>query len=180
MAAHAQVTSVEAIDAFRANLVTYLETARPTLDEISGDVLRTRIWLEQDRLRHWERELARRHRLLHEAEDALRSARMSQFREATDAEAMAVRKAKAAYEAAQDRLRQVKRWCRDFDSRITPLAHQLESLRTVLSLDMPRAVAALTRTLDILTDYAGTVPEPANPPPDTQPLAPVPDPGGAP
>ena len=64
MAAHARVGSIEAIDAFRASLITYLETARPTLDEISAEVMRTRIWLEQDRFRFWERELERRRRLL--------------------------------------------------------------------------------------------------------------------
>ncbi|MBL9176109.1 MAG: hypothetical protein JNL10_21380 [Verrucomicrobiales bacterium] len=178
MASPARVQSIEAIDAFRASLVTYLETARPTLDDIGAEVMRTRIWLEQDRLRYWERELERRRRLLDEAEDALRSARMSQFREATDAEAMAVRKARAAFEAADVRLRQVRRWCRDFDSRISPLAHQLESLRTMLTTDLPRAVASLTRRLDILTDYAGTALSPSDPPPEAPPREP--DAGGAP
>lgn len=181
----AHITSIGAIESFRAGLVTYLETARPTLDEISGDVMRTRLWLEQDRLSHWKRELQRRHQVLHEAEDALRSARMSQFREATDAEVSAVRKAKAAFEAAQDRLRQVQRWCRDFDSRITPLAHQLEALRTVMAMDMPRAVSSLTRTLEILADYAGASPSAGMPPPDSPsplagPEAATPDSGGAP
>jgi DNA repair exonuclease SbcCD ATPase subunit len=181
----AHITSIGAIEAFRAGLVTYLETARPTLDEISGDVMRTRLWLEQDRLAHWKRELQRRHQALHEAEDALRSARMSQFREATDAEVAAVRKAKAALEAAQDRLRQVQRWCRDFDSRITPLAHQLESLRTVLAMDMPQAVCSLTRTLEILADYAGTnlsagLLPPDAPSPSAGPDRSSPDSGGVP
>ncbi len=182
MSERAQITSIEAIDSFRASLITYMETARPTLDGITSEVMRIRQWLEQDRLRHWERELKHRHRLLHEAEDALRSARMSQLREVTDAEVSAVRKAKAAYEATEERLRRVKRWCRDFDSRIAPLAHQLDSLQTLFAMDLPRAIASLTQTLDLLHDYAGPAPAENRPAPESilaESPAPSEEPGGA-
>lgn len=163
MSPRARVTSIEAISSFRAGLVTYLETARPLLEEIAAEVVRVRAWLEQDRLRHWERELRRRDRLLREAEDALRTARMSSLREATQAEAEAVRKARAAFEQARERLQGVKRWCREFDARVAPVAHQLGSLQTLLANDMPRAVASLTRTLDLLADYAEIAPSPGQP-----------------
>ncbi|MBN8246983.1 MAG: hypothetical protein J0L84_06010 [Verrucomicrobia bacterium] len=173
MSQRAQITSIEAISSFRAGLVTYLETARPILEEVVAEVVRVRAWLEQDRLRFWERELRRRDRLLREAEDVLRTARMSSLRETTQAEADAVRKARAAFEQARDRLQQVKRWCRNFDSRVSPVAHQLGSLQTLLATDMPRAVASLTRTLDLLAEYAEIVPSPGLPPP--VPTAPASD-----
>jgi len=177
MSHRAQITSIEAISSFRAGLITYLETARPILEEIAAEVVRVRAWLEQDRLRHWERELRRRDRLLREAEDALRSARMSSLREVTQAEADAVRKAKAAFEEARERLQQVKRWCRDFDTRIAPVAHQLDSLQTLLATDMPRAVASLTRTLEVLADYADIVPSPGLAPVAPTPAEPPSEPG---
>lgn len=182
MSDRAQITSTEAIDSFRASLVTYLESARPTLDEISSEVMRVRLWLEEDRLRFWERETHRRHRLLREAEDALRSAKMSQLREVTDAEVMAVRKAKAAFEEASERLRRVNRWRREFDSRIAPLAHQLDSLRNIFTLEMPRAVASLTNTLELLADYTGHSPTAEKAPPATEEKRPADaprSPGGA-
>ncbi|HAB16677.1 MAG TPA: hypothetical protein PLX89_15560 [Verrucomicrobiota bacterium] len=171
MSERAQVSSIEAIESFRASLLTYLDAARPTLDEISGEVMRVRSWLDEDRLRFWEREVQRRNRLLREAQDALLSARMSHLREATDAEIVAVRKAKAALEEATERLRRVTKWCRDFDSRIAPLARQLDSLRNIFALEMPRAAASLTRTLDLLAEYAGQPPPSTNPIPDSSPSA---------
>src|ERR1051326_5682638 len=48
MPERAQVTSVEAIEAFRASLILFLSKARPTLEEVSGDVLRTKLWLQHD------------------------------------------------------------------------------------------------------------------------------------
>jgi hypothetical protein len=46
MPQQAKITSVEALDAFRAALIIYLSKARPTLEEVSADVQRTRGWLE--------------------------------------------------------------------------------------------------------------------------------------
>src|SRR2546430_12951766 len=51
----AKVTSIEALDDFKANLIVYLEKAGRLLDEISEDVVRTRIWLETDRQLHWKK-----------------------------------------------------------------------------------------------------------------------------
>lgn len=176
MSHRAQITSIEAISSFRAGLITYLETARPVLEEITAEVVRVRAWLEQDRLRHWDRELRRRERLLGEAEDALRTARMSSLREVTQTEADAVRKARTAFEEARERLQQVKRWCRDFDSRIAPVAHQLDSLQSLFATGMPRAVASLTRTLEVLADYAEVAPSPGVPPAAPAPTGPDPEP----
>ena len=58
----AHVTSVEALESFRANLIVYLSKARPTLDEVSSDVQRIQGWLENEQRTHWENELRRRGR----------------------------------------------------------------------------------------------------------------------
>ena len=54
MAEQAQITSVEAIEAFRAQLVVYLAQMRPVLDEVTSEVVRTQSWLEDDRRRFWQ------------------------------------------------------------------------------------------------------------------------------
>jgi len=51
MSGQAQVTSVEAIESFRAELVVYLAHMKPVLDEVTSEVLHTRSWLEDDRRR---------------------------------------------------------------------------------------------------------------------------------
>jgi predicted RNase H-like nuclease (RuvC/YqgF family) len=155
MADRAQVTSIEALESFRSSLLVYLSKARPVLDEVSADVQRTRNWLEVERRGFWEQQLKRRTEKLREAEQALFGARMSNFREATDAEAAAVRRAKQAVEEAENKLRRVKLWCRDFDSRVEPLAKQLDQLRNLYTIEMPKAAAHLALIMKALSDYAG-------------------------
>ena len=58
MAEHAQVTSVEAIESFRASLLVFLSKVRPTLEEVSDEVLRLQFWLQNDQRRHWEKRVA--------------------------------------------------------------------------------------------------------------------------
>ena len=48
MPERAHVTSLEALESFRASLILYVSKARPTLEEVSADVVRTRLWLEND------------------------------------------------------------------------------------------------------------------------------------
>ena len=57
----ANVTSLEAIEDFRAQLLIYISKARPALEEVSSDVLRLRLWLENDQRMALE-SLARRRR----------------------------------------------------------------------------------------------------------------------
>ena len=68
MPERAHVTSVDALEAFRANLIVYLSKARPTLEEVSADVQRTRGWLEGEQRTYWESELRRRSQALQEAQ----------------------------------------------------------------------------------------------------------------
>lgn len=151
----AHVSSVEAIEAFRINLLLYLSKARPTLDEVSADVMRTRIWLEDEQRMHWENQVRRCRRELQEAQQALFSARLSSFRDESSAEQMAVHRTKRACDAAEEKLKIVKKWDRDFDGRVDPLVKQMEKLHTVLANDMVQALAYLAQVVKTLGDYAG-------------------------
>ncbi len=153
MSSQARVTSVDALAAFMAQLVNYRDNARSTVEEISGDVLRLRQWLQMDQRIHWEGQIRRRTRLLEEAQQRLYSAELASLREPTVEERMAVRKAKAALEEAQESLLRVKRWQRDFDSRIEPEVRKLNSLHTFLSKDASEAIASLDAMIKALEDY---------------------------
>ena len=54
MAAAAQITSVESLEAFRASLIVYLSQVRPLLDEVGNEVSRTRLWLQNDQRQFWD------------------------------------------------------------------------------------------------------------------------------
>ena len=158
MPERAHVTSVEALEAFRANLIIYLTKARPTLEEVSADVQRMRGWLEGEQRTHWDNELRRRHRALEEAQAALFSSKLSRIREASAAEQMAVQRTKRAVDEAEAKLRTVKQWNRVFDNRVDPLVKQMEKLQTVLAHDMVQAVAFLTQAIQTLDAYAEVAP----------------------
>jgi len=160
MPEHAHVTSVAAIEEFRANLVVYVSKARPTLEEVHADVLRLRVWLEQDQRRILEGLLNRRGKELEQAQSSLSTARMSIFRGDCSSEQMAVRQARRAVEDAEGKLKRLKLWSREFDNRVEPLAKQLEKLHTVLTHDMGNAIAYLSQTIQTLLNYAN-VPAPA-------------------
>jgi hypothetical protein len=169
----ANVTSVDALKSFRANLIVYQAKARPTLEEVNSEVGRVRVWLETDQRARWEAEVRRRKKRLEEAQQAVFSANMSTLREVTVAEQLAVQKAKHALEEAEGKLKIIKQWNREFGSRVEPLVKQLEKLHTVLSNDIPKAVAYLTQAANTLEEYAGITPSAApdqsSPPGNQQP-----------
>ena len=159
----AHVTSTDAIESFRANLVVYLAKTRPLLEDACDEVIRTRQWLQQDRRMHWENQVRRRTRELDNANQALYSARLANLREVTTAEQTAVLRAKRALTEAEEKLRLVKRWTLEFDQRVGPLVKQLEQLRTMLSNDMPKAALHLAQVLKTLEAYANVAPSAISP-----------------
>jgi hypothetical protein len=154
MSQRAHVTSVEAIEAFRAQLILYLTRARATTEEVSDEIQRTRAWLEQDRRAHWERECRRCERVLDEAQQELLNARISRLSNQTAAQMLAVERAKRALREAEDKRAASKRWAREFGNRAEPLGKQVEQLLTFLATDMVKAVAHLGSVIKALDAYA--------------------------
>src|SRR4051794_35271686 len=96
MADQARVSSIEALESLRATLIVFHERARRCVDEVSDEIRRTRMWVQQDQRHHWERELRKRNRALDAAEQELLTAKLSNLRDNIKAQVDAVRKAKAA------------------------------------------------------------------------------------
>jgi hypothetical protein len=85
-----------------------------------------------------------------------------------------VRKAKAAVEEAEEKLRNVKKWNQNFDSVADPLMKKLDSFREYLDHEMPDAITFLYRAREILDAYAerttpGDKPAPATTQAETAP-----------
>lgn len=154
MAEKAKITSVEALEAFRANLVVYMAKARPALEEVSSDVMRMRLWLEDDRTNYWQAQVKKRQRVLEQAQQALFSARMSNLNEGTSSAQFDLHRAKRALDEAAERLKKVKAWDKKFEGLANPWLRQMEKLHSVLSHDMPVAIAHLSETIRLLSDYA--------------------------
>ena len=154
MSQQARVTSVEALDAFRANMVIFVTKARQAVDSVRDRVRRTRQWLQHDQRMHWEGEIRRRQRSLDQAVQELYSARLTKMTATITIREAVVRKAKAAVEEAHTKLRAVKKWNQNFDSLSDPLVKKLDGFRDYLDQEMPDAITFLYRASEILAAYA--------------------------
>jgi hypothetical protein len=156
MPQQAHISSVDALEGFRSQLIVYVSRARPTLEEVTAEVVRTRIWLQNEQRSKWESEARRRAKILEQAQAALFSARISNLSKETSAEQLAFHRAKRSMEEAEAKLRLLKQWNRDFDHRVEPLVKQTEKLHTVLANDMVKAIAYLGEAIKTLAAYSET------------------------
>lgn len=151
----AKVSSIEALDLFRSSLVVYLDKAGTNLDEISQEVRRTRHQLENEKLLFWKMELRKRTTALDLARSEYFSARLVNTGTGATGKQAAVRRATEAKREAEDKLRRIKKWCRDYDSEVEPLAKKVDNLRQTLLYELPNALAFLEQAAKTLSDYAG-------------------------
>ena len=154
MADQAQVTSVDAIEAFRVSLLVYLSKVKPAVEQVTAEMMRTRVWVQNTQRQFWQNQLRLRQRKLEEAKEALFNARISQFNQSTVLENMAVQRAQKAVEEAEGKLAMLKKWSRDIESRADPLTKQIEQFHGYLITDLPEAVTLLSQIVKTLDAYA--------------------------
>jgi hypothetical protein len=171
MASQAKITSIETLENFRAQLILFASKTHCALDEVHDEVRRTRNWVQTDRRTHWEGEVRRRKRILDQAEQELFSARMSVLKNNNTLQQAAVRKARAALEEGEAKLRNVKKWNKCFDNAADPLVKSMEGFRHYLDQSTPKAISYLLQAQKTLESYAQT------PLPDASPSSP--EPGGS-
>lgn len=156
MAEQVKVTSIDILEQFRSSLIVFLTKARRSVDEVTGEVRRTRQWIDGEQRLHWERQLKKRQKMLEQAEAELMTARFSEFIDSPTVQQMQVRKARRAVEEAAEKLQKVKKWSRDFDTYADPLVKKLDSLRFYLDQELPKGVAYLSQQQRTLESYAET------------------------
>lgn len=154
MSERAKVTSLEAIEAFRSRLIIYREKAGRVLDEVAEEVLRTRMWLQGDRITFWESQIRRKQKELEMRQQELFSAQISGMRDASFVQQQAVQRARHALRDAEGKLRLVKLWNRQYDQRVEPVGKQVEKFRHNISHDLSNAVAYLDQVIKTLAEYS--------------------------
>ena len=160
----AKVSSLEAIEAFRAKLIVYRDKAGRVLDQVGDEVIRTRLWLDNDCQTRWQKEIRARGRELEMRQQEYFSAQLSGLLEASVVQQAAVQKAKRAIREAEDKLQIVKRWRHQYDHLVEPAAKQVEKLRHHLGHELGRAIAQLVEINKTLSAYAELSPTTAAPP----------------
>ncbi|RME91337.1 MAG: hypothetical protein D6766_12030 [Verrucomicrobia bacterium] len=154
MPGSAKVQSLEAIEQFRASLIVYREKARAALDEADEEVRRLRQRLAGELPGRWERERRLRQRLLEQREQELFTARLSAFEADASARRQAVARARRAVEEAEEKLRAIRGWNRQFDSRVEPLHRRATRLRQWLGEGLEQGIQLLGRIIQTLSAYA--------------------------
>lgn len=153
MTDRAKITSAEALESFRASLLVYLSKARPTLEEMGNEARQTAAWLENDRRPFWMNEARKRRRALDEAKQSLFSAQLCSQGEPTAARQMAVTRAHRALEDAEDKLRLIHKWTREFENLTAPQVKQLDQVHMMLTTDMKQAATYLARVIAAVDEY---------------------------
>ena len=154
MAGQAQITSVEAIAAFRADLIVFLTQMQPVLDEVGGEVTRMKFWLQNDQRETWEKLARQRRRRLEEAQAELFNARLSKLQDSSMLQQMATQRAQQAVQESEQKLVFLKKWDRDLENRTEPFVKQVGQLQSFLANDMGRAVIYLAQIIQTLEAYA--------------------------
>lgn len=154
MSDQAKISSIDALEAFRADLVQYIAKARVALEDMTGDVRRTQTWIESDRTQHWSGQIKQWTKALHQAEQELYSANLTNPQASNAFQKMAVVKAKRKLEEAEAKMRLVKKWRQNFENRATPLLRQLDPMFFLVGQQLPKGVFSLGESIKALQTYA--------------------------
>jgi hypothetical protein len=153
MGKQVKVTSIDTLEAFRARLILFLGKAGGAVNEVGDEVKRTRIWLQQDQRLAWEGKVKRLRKQLEQAEAELFTSRLSAMTEHSAARQMAVTRLRRLVREAEEKLKLVKKWNRNFDSAVDPLAKKLEGIQFMLTSELPKAVTYLANAQKLLDAY---------------------------
>ncbi|MCA9122987.1 MAG: hypothetical protein H6822_02955 [Planctomycetaceae bacterium] len=154
----ANVTSIEAIHAFRAALVKFEESALDSIVALELEIRRAVDWIEVDRRRYWPAQVKKASDELAQARNALERCQLKYGSE----EAPPCYEQKKEYERAKQRLRycedqvrNVKRWMQIIRQELTVFDGQLAKMRLSVDSELPRAISTLSSLLNALERYTG-------------------------
>lgn len=160
MSDQVDISSIDALEAFRADLIQFTAKARVALEDMEGSVRRTQTWLDTERTQHCAGQIKHWTKKLEQAEQELYSANLTSPKASHAFQKMAVLKAQRELEAAEAQQRVVKRWRQTFDNRATPLLRQLDPLFFIVGQHLPKGVHALGESIKALQAYAEKAPNP--------------------
>ncbi len=155
----ANVSSIDALRAFRTALIKFAESIDAALTDADADVRFTVTWLERDQIVYWKNQIRKRHEALERAKEALRHKELFKSphggRPSVVDEQKMVAKCKAALEEAEQKLVNVKRSIQRLHKQMTEFQGQIQRLASAVQSDVPAAVADLDRMVARLDEYVG-------------------------
>ncbi len=162
MAGAARVADIDVIRHFRASLIKFVEKANVGLTDSEGDVTRKISWLEGEQDHFWAMQIRKWNEEVNRAKDAVRQKRI--FKDAlgrqqsTVDEEKQLKKCQKILEEAETKLANTRRHAKQLQREHLMYRGGVQRLATILSSDMPNAVATLDRIVTQLERYVQAAP----------------------
>lgn len=174
----ARVTSIDAIVAFRAAVVAFLDRGPAALGSLRQETHRTLLWLEQEQPRYWQEQLRRGYDKVASARsnlDACRMKTVAGHRSACIEEQVALRKAKERIDYCQQQADVTRKWAirareeaDEFLGKIAPLDRSFQQEVPGMIAVLEQMILALEAYQDIAreieSDAPVVAPAPLSPP----------------
>lgn len=173
MADQARISSIDALEAFRADLIQYVEKARIALEDAESEVRRTRTWLDVDRAGYWAAQCKLWTKQCEQAEAELYNATLTRPKESHAFQKMAVLKARRQLEQAEEKARVVQHWRKSFDNRAVPLLRHMDPMFFLIGRQLPKGIHSLGESIKALQAYAEKSPVAKRPPATASPDEPA-------
>jgi chromosome segregation ATPase len=162
MAAGARVQDLDVIRLFRAALIKFTESSNSALTDADGEITRKLSWLESEQMMFWTRQIRKWNEEVNRAKDAVRQKRI--FKDAmgrqqsTVDEEKHLKKCQAALEECETKLENTRRHAKQLQREHLLYRGGVQRLATLLSSDMPNAIAMLDRVTQQLQQYVAAAP----------------------
>ena len=154
----ADVRSVDAVRAFKTDLIEFQSSLRQTLEILTDEVRRGVGWLESDRSAYWPAQTRK-------ASDAVSAARnrlercllatQDQQRRSCYDETKALEQAKQRLAYTQQKVRVTRHWLQVVRQQVDEFQSRLARLDTIVENDLPRGIAMLEQLARTLDKYVG-------------------------
>jgi len=157
----ANVRNIEAIREFRASLIVFMDDAVAAVDSMAREAQRALAWIEQDRPHYWEAQTRRAFDQVGATRTAYETCRMRTVagrRSSCIEEKQAFEKAKRRLEFCHGQKERVQRWAVKTLRESDEFRTRLSRMRRLLESDVPKAIALLQETAEILESYAHIAP----------------------
>jgi hypothetical protein len=162
----AQVTSIDAIVAFRAALRTFQDQAGRAMISLEEQALGALNWLEHDAPAYWRGQVRRCYDEVARTRTALETCRMravGDHRPACLEEQEAHRQAQRKLHEAEAKLEVVRRWRQKVAEELDEYRGRVMRFRESVEAGLPRSLALLDRTIATLDSYVDRPPPVENP-----------------
>jgi hypothetical protein len=163
MSQEARVSSIPVLKQLRASLGTFAETAATAVEEASTEIQRTHQWLQEDRYRHWKKQVQTRGERLARAKIALKQKEvfdrtLGGTPSSCVDERKALKLAQGRLQEAEHKLRRVQAWSQRLEKEFSDYRGATQRLISAIEVDIPNARARLDNMIEALEEYLALAP----------------------